>query len=77
MRVACRFRGRTCTCLSWEDDVCRDGHHGCGLAKVEMEEVVTFLVENHPHSVVVEDATEIGQVAGRWLVKALTVDLKP
>ncbi|MFI8074216.1 cytochrome P450 [Streptomyces sp. NPDC086033] len=55
------------------------GSHNClgqGLAKVEMEEVVTFLVEHFPDAVVVEEDTEIGQAGGRWLVKSLTVDLK-
>lgn len=56
------------------------GSHNClgqGLAKVEMEEVVRNLIENYPGAVVVEERTRIGQVAGRWLVEALTVDLKP
>ncbi|MGY1812247.1 cytochrome P450 [Blastococcus sp. SYSU D00820] len=56
------------------------GPHNClgqGLAKVEMEEVVRFLAENHPDAAVVEDGTRIGRVAGRWHVEALTVDLKP
>ncbi|GAA4013225.1 cytochrome P450 [Streptomyces plumbiresistens] len=56
------------------------GGHNClgqGLAKVEMEEVVAFLVEHFPKSVVVEEGTEIGQAGGRWLVKSLTVDLRP
>jgi cytochrome P450 len=56
------------------------GSHNClgqGLAKVEMEEVVRNLIENYPGAVVVEEETRIGQVAGRWLVEALTVELKP
>ncbi|XVQ09649.1 cytochrome P450 [Spirillospora sp. CA-255316] len=56
------------------------GPHNClgqGLAKVEMEEVVKHLVDNYPDAVVVEDGTRIGQVAGRWLVESLTVNLKP
>jgi len=56
------------------------GSHNClgqGLAKVEMEEVVRNLIENYPGTVVVEKETRIGQVAGRWLVEFLTVDLKP
>lgn len=56
------------------------GIHNClgqGLAKVEMEEVVRFLVESYPEATVVESGTEISQVGGRWLVDALTVDLKP
>jgi cytochrome P450 len=56
------------------------GPHNClgqGLAKVEMEEVVRHLAEHHPDAVVVEDATRIGRVAGRWHVEALSVDLKP
>ncbi|MBW8799008.1 MAG: cytochrome P450 [Streptomyces sp.] len=55
------------------------GSHNClgqGLAKVEMEEVVSYLVERCPNAVVVEEDTEIGQAGGRWLVKSLTVDLK-
>jgi cytochrome P450 len=55
------------------------GSHNClgqGLAKVEMEEVVSYLVEHCPNAVVVEEDTEIGQAGGRWLVKSLTVDLK-
>jgi cytochrome P450 len=55
------------------------GSHNClgqGLAKVEMEEVVSYLVERFPNAVVVEEGTEIGQAGGRWLVKSLTVDLK-
>lgn len=56
------------------------GSHNClgqGLAKVEMEEVVSYLVKRFPNAVVVEEGTEIGQAGGRWLVKSLTVDLKP
>ncbi|MBA4866528.1 cytochrome P450 [Streptomyces sp. PSKA54] len=56
------------------------GSHNClgqGLAKVEMEEVVRYLVEHFPNTVVVEEGTDIGQAGGRWLVKSLTVDLKP
>ncbi|EMF51267.1 MULTISPECIES: cytochrome P450 [Streptomyces] len=56
------------------------GSHNClgqGLARVEMEEVVTYLAEHFPNAVVVEEGTEIGQAGGRWLVKSLTVDLKP
>ncbi|GCB53417.1 cytochrome P450 [Streptomyces sp. NL15-2K] len=55
------------------------GSHNClgqGLAKVEMEEVVSYLVERFPNAVVVEEGTEIGQAGGRWLVKSLTVDLR-
>jgi cytochrome P450 len=56
------------------------GSHNClgqGLARVEMEEVVTYLAEHFPNAVVVEEGTEVGQAGGRWLVKSLTVDLKP
>lgn len=56
------------------------GRHNClgqGLARVEMEEVVTYLVERFPNAVVVEEGTEIGQAGGRWLVKSLTVNMKP
>ena len=55
------------------------GSHNClgqGLAKVEMEEVVRHLVENYPESRIVEEETEIGQVAGRWLVKSLPMELR-
>ncbi|MCX5435647.1 MULTISPECIES: cytochrome P450 [unclassified Streptomyces] len=56
------------------------GGHNClgqGLAKVEMEEVVRYLADHFPDAVVVEDGTEIGQAGGRWLVKSLSVDLRP
>lgn len=55
------------------------GSHNClgqGLARVEMEEVVSHLVRHFPNAGVVEEGTEIGQAGGRWLVKSLTVDLK-
>lgn len=56
------------------------GTHNClgqGLAKVEMEEVLNFLLDHHPDATVVEDQTEVKQVGGRWFVHALTLDLKP
>ncbi|MFI6772163.1 cytochrome P450 [Nocardia sp. NPDC050412] len=56
------------------------GSHGClgqSLARVEMEEVVRYLADRHPDALVVDDGTEIGQSGGRWLVKALTVNLNP
>ncbi|GGG26654.1 cytochrome P450 [Rhodococcoides trifolii] len=56
------------------------GLHGClgqSLAKVEMEEVVRYLIENHPNAVVVDEGTEIGHGGGRWLVGSLAVDLDP
>ncbi|MGW0707933.1 cytochrome P450 [Streptomyces sp. NPDC002643] len=56
------------------------GGHNClgqGLAKVEMQEVVTYLVNHYPNAVIHEDGTEIGQLGGRWLVKSLAVDLRP
>jgi cytochrome P450 len=56
------------------------GPHNClgqSLARAEMEQVVRHLVEHYPDAVVVEDGTEIGQAGGRWLVKSLTVDLRP
>ncbi|WP_082905814.1 cytochrome P450 [Bradyrhizobium centrolobii] len=55
------------------------GAHGClgqSLARVEMEEVVRYLATHYPNSVVVDDATEVAQVGGRWLVKSLAVDLR-
>ncbi|MDH2401806.1 cytochrome P450 [Bradyrhizobium sp. SSUT18] len=55
------------------------GAHGClgqSLARVEMEEVVRYLVTFYPNSVVVDEGTEVAQVGGRWLVKSLTVDLR-
>ncbi len=56
------------------------GLHGClgqSLAKVEMEEVVRFLLENYPDATVVDEGTEIGHGGGRWLVGSLAVDLGP
>jgi cytochrome P450 len=56
------------------------GLHGClgqSLAKVEMEEVVRYLIDNYPDAVVVDEGTEIGQAGGRWLVKSLAVDVRP
>ena len=56
------------------------GTHNClgqGLAKVEMEEVVNFLLDNHPDATVIESQTDVKQVGGRWLVHALTLDLQP
>lgn len=56
------------------------GLHGClgqSLAKVEMEEVVRYLIEHHPDAVVVDEGTEIGHGGGRWLVGSLAVDLDP
>jgi cytochrome P450 len=55
------------------------GAHGClgqSLARVEMEEVVRYLVTHYPNSVIVDEGTEVAQVGGRWLVKSLTVDLR-
>jgi cytochrome P450 len=56
------------------------GLHGClgqSLAKVEMEEVVRFLLDNYPDAAVVDEGTEIGHGGGRWLVGSLAVDLGP
>jgi cytochrome P450 len=56
------------------------GVHGClgqSLAKVEMEEVVRYLIDYYPDAAVLEAGTEIGQLGGRWLVKSLAVNLKP
>lgn len=56
------------------------GPHNClgqGLAKAEMEEVVTFLAENYPDAAVVEESTRVSRVAGRWHVESLTVNLQP
>jgi cytochrome P450 len=56
------------------------GLHGClgqSLAKVEMEEVVRYLVDRYPNAVVVDDGTDIGHAGGRWLVGSLAVDLDP
>jgi cytochrome P450 len=55
------------------------GAHNClgqGLAKAEMEEVIHLLVDRYPDATVDETATEIDRIAGRWLVKSLTLDLK-
>ncbi|KIQ17541.1 cytochrome [Rhodococcus sp. Leaf7] len=56
------------------------GLHGClgqSLAKVEMEEVVGFLLDRYPDATVVDEGTRIGHAGGRWLVDSLAVDLGP
>jgi cytochrome P450 len=56
------------------------GAHNClgqGLAKVEIEEVVSHLVEHYPHARVVDAGTRITQAGGRWLIDSLTIDLNP
>lgn len=56
------------------------GPHNClgqGLAKVEMEEVVRYLITNFPNSEVIEDESSAGMVAGRWAVQSLKVALRP
>ncbi len=56
------------------------GAHNClgqGLAKVEMEEVVAYLLDHHPRARVVDEGTAIGQAGGRWLVQSLSLDLEP
>lgn len=56
------------------------GLHGClgqSLAKVEMEEVVRFLLDRYPEATVVDEGTDIGHGGGRWLVGSLAVDLGP
>lgn len=54
------------------------GPHNClgqGLAKVEIEEVVSHLARHYPQASVVESESAISQTAGRWTIKKLTVDL--
>lgn len=56
------------------------GPHNClgqGLAKAEIEEIVTALVQRYPNARIVDDKTSVGQKGGRWLVDSLTIDLEP
>lgn len=56
------------------------GPHNClgqGLAKVEIEEVVSHLARHYPQASVVEPESAISQTAGRWTIKKLTVHLGP
>lgn len=55
------------------------GAHNCtgqNIARLEMEEVVRFLIERYPDAVVLDEGTKVEKSGGRWFVRSLAVDLK-